>query len=583
VDTNADFPDGCVTAEHSPYTLKLAVAGSGECVSKEATTQFRVIVADVTLELGPGTVLPADKPAAAIRYGSHRTVHGGLGGKLPEAGKTVEIKLLGNLFKTGGGEMYDNTAFDMHNTQWNGGCLIPVMAKLRVRSSSGAPVHAPLALGNVKCLWDWEDVGEDTSRLDAVVKQFVTRALNYDKDTTKPKGDNCHKKRGGKRTDDGATEPVFPAQAGYAAANKLVDAKFPFKVVGTAKRKWSSWSEPWRSGKLASMTGALFQPSRMAGDGYRVTCYVTMQKDGAGPAELDIEGDLTKKNVPSASTGTFQIWRKHALSRYVKKKAFASTIPVDAVRAYYDKAWVELEIAYASIDTMQAAGYNAAIAGCVTGMDAFAQAAIDPAVNQHVTGDYCVTFRSYNDYRATLQAALGFNNAQFATWLAGPGAPLNSAAKYESFCDSWGMRILEAVCDPELSASDGVTLCQFVGVHNIGGGGGLNGYAADLPSATRQRVAFITCATPGAYSGNANTLQQTTAHEIGHHLFMPHAPDGVGADGGPAPDMHDKDDHNCTMSYNFSAERRWCGLCVLRLRGWDKTALDKDGTKNSHP
>jgi hypothetical protein len=134
-----------------------------------------------------------------------------------------------------------------------------------------------------------------------------------------------------------------------------------------------------------------------------------------------------------------------------------------------------------------------------------------------------------------------------------------------------------------MPGSDGVTLCQFVGVHNIGQLGSLNGYAADLASATRQRVAFITCATPDAYTGNANRLEQTTTHEIGHHLFMPHAVDGVAADGGPAPDMHDKDDHNCTMSYNFAAERRWCGFCILRLRGWDKTNLNKDGALNSHP
>jgi hypothetical protein len=37
------------------------------------------------------------------------------------------------------------------------------------------------------------------------------------------------------------------------------------------------------------------------------------------------------------------------------------------------------------------------------------------------------------------------------------------------------------------------------------------------------------------------------------------------------------------MSYNFSAERRWCGYCHVRLRGWDKTNIQNDGTLNSHP
>jgi hypothetical protein len=67
---------------------------------------------------------------------------------------------------------------------------------------------------------------------------------------------------------------------------------------------------------------------------------------------------------------------------------------------------------------------------------------------------------------------------------------------------------------------------------------------------------------------------------------MPHAPDGVSATDPanvPDPTEHDKDDHNCTMSYNFSAERRWCGYCHIRLRGWDKTNVTNDGTLNSHP
>ena len=57
--------------------------------------------------------------------------------------------------------------------------------------------------------------------------------------------------------------------------------------------------------------------------------------------------------------------------------------------------------------------------------------------------------------------------------------------------------------------------------------------------------------------------------------------DGVSAGGGPSPTSHDKDDHNCTMSYNFAAERKWCGFCILRLAGWNKSKLKNDATKNT--
>jgi hypothetical protein len=577
------LPDGVPTAEHSPYKLKIITSANVRPQSPAAWTFFQVLVHDLTLELGDKRVLPADGAAAGgITPGSHRTLHDSLGGKLPAEGAKTKLELLGNLFKTNGAEMYSNAGFNHHKTQWDDGPLLPIFAKIRLKKSDNSPVDAPLGLGNLKCLWDWEDVTEDVSALPAAPALFVTRTVNYDIGKTKPKGDNCHQLHGGKRTPDGTGAPVFPDQAGYAPQGTLTDAVFPFKVEAASTRKWAAFSLPWRKGALAGKTGVLFRPSRMAGDAYKLTCYLAWEKDAEGTLVLDTAEDLKDLASIQALTGTFEIWRKHTLNRYVKKKAFASNIPVAAVQAYYEKAFINMHQGYAASDTMAAGSYNTAVQNSINAQDMFAQAAVDPSVNQHATGDCCVNFRAYANFRTALRAAMGLSVADFNTWLAGPGAALNTAAKYEGFCDSWGMRVLEDVCNVQLPGKDGVTLCHFIGVHNIGGQGGLNGYAADLAGATRQRVAFITCATPDAYSGNANNLQQTTTHEIGHHLFMPHAPDGVGADAGPAPDMHDKDDSNCTMSYNFAAERRWCGFCILRLRGWSRTNIDKDGTKNVH-
>ena len=581
---NANFPDKLPTAEHSPYKLRLSTSSSTRPQSPAAWTYFQVLVHDVKLELGDKKVLPADgAPAGGIKPGSHRDLHDTLNGKLPKKGKRVKLELLGNLFKTASAEMYSNAGYDHHQTQWGDGPLIPIFAKLRVRKSDDSGVDAPLALGNVRCLWDWEDVAEDTGALDPKPALYVGRSVNYDRNLSKPNGDNCHKTRGGKRTNDGASDPVFPAQAGYVPKPALDNAVFPFPVEAAATRKWAALSKPWRTGDLAGRTGVLFRPARMGGDAYIVHCYMAWEKDKDGKRVLDIEEDIKDKTKLHAVTGTFEVWRKHTINKYVKKKNFAMAIPVDKVQAYYAKACVKMESSYGAIQYMPAGSYNTAVSGQIGGMAWYVQAAVDPSVNQHTQGDYCVTFRSYDRYKRALRTAKGWSRTQLNTWLAGPGAAINTAAKYESFCDSWGMKVLEAVANVNLAASDGVTLCQFIGVHNIGDGGGLNGYAADLAGATRQRVAFITCATPDAYSGNANRLEQTTTHEIGHHLFMPHAVDGVAAGGGPAPTMHDKDDHNCTMSYNYVAERRWCGFCTLRLRGWNKTPLDKDGTKNTHP
>jgi hypothetical protein len=130
----------------------------------------------------------------------------------------------------------------------------------------------------------------------------------------------------------------------------------------------------------------------------------------------------------------------------------------------------------------------------------------------------------------------------------------------------------------------GITFMFFQGLYNhegLPGGSGLNGMAIDFASANRNRCGFIACPTPASYGGNANRLEQTTTHEVGHHLFLPHSPHGVSAGAGPSPGDHDTVWTNCTMSYNYSAERKFCGLCLLRLRGWDKTALSNTAANNT--
>jgi hypothetical protein len=34
------------------------------------------------------------------------------------------------------------------------------------------------------------------------------------------------------------------------------------------------------------------------------------------------------------------------------------------------------------------------------------------------------------------------------------------------------------------------------------------------------------------------------------------------------------------MSYNYDKERRFCGFCLLRMRGWDQATLRKDRASN---
>ena len=72
---------------------------------------------------------------------------------------------------------------------------------------------------------------------------------------------------------------------------------------------------------------------------------------------------------------------------------------------------------------------------------------------------------------------------------------------------------------------------------------------------------------------------ETLIHEVGHLLFLAHAPghfDPPKQPDGYQPNAHDKNEF-CIMSYHNS-KKHLCGLCQLKLRGWHYSGVKNDGT-----
>jgi hypothetical protein len=119
-------------------------------------------------------------------------------------------------------------------------------------------------------------------------------------------------------------------------------------------------------------------------------------------------------------------------------------------------------------------------------------------------------------------------------------------------------------------AADGITIIHFdypCSIRSTVDGGGILGSAIDVAGATRNKCCFVLFA----------SAVDTFVHEIGHHLFLAHF--------GPKPDafdavFHDQTDLACIMSYN-RPRPTFCGFCLLRLRGWDGSQLNADGSQNS--
>lgn len=566
VDVSPTLPEGFPTLLRSPYTLRLRLRGHGEADPPEASTWFGVDVAAIELELGDKVVL-----GRAL----DRTLYDTLGGSLPAAGATTKVKLISNVFKASSAEMNDNTLFTEYQTRWGKGPQIPVFAAVKAKDSQGNAVLAPRALAGVKIAWEWLDVAEDTSAHHAKAKTYLDAALDFDKDLTEPAGDNCHVDRGGKRGP--GADPVFPEQGGQAPSGSLTAGTFPFKVERYLERADMALTQAWTDGVVGGKTGVLFEPSRMAGDAWSLRVSLLRDMEEEGP----------KAGAIQASTGTFETWREVHVVTYLKKNATIGNVNIGTFQGYYRAAKVEMEDKSGGAQAMVEADYNAKVTTAVAGQPWYVQAAIDNAVNQYTAGDYAIHFRSYNDFKSAVRAAQGWNAAQLATWLAGGGSTLNTSSKYHRTCMSWAWSITVAACNAYVHADPGVNILHFSGLYNLEtqpGGRTLNGFAPSFPATGRTKCAFVLCPGPTNYGGGNNNAQQTLTHEIGHHMFLPHAPfPTTNVPGGAQANRHDSTYNNCTMSYDYSAERKFCGLCILRMRGWSADWLLSQPDENTRP
>lgn len=586
------FPDEFVTIERSPYKLTLILTGelAGEALPGKPDTAWTFF------EVHPHSIELALGPRATLSRAKDRVVYDQLGGALPAADATSpkKVRLQSNIFITSLAEMNDETLYTQYDTLWGDGPNIPIVAKLFFKQSDGAKVEAPKALGLVKFMWNWTDRPESTSWIHVGARAFLNATLDCYKSSTLPRGDNCHMDHGGKR--GSTTKKVFPNQTGYAAQATLRRSGFPFKVEAGRRRTWAAFSTGWGKGALAGMTGAVFQPSRMAGDSYVVSCYLAHEKrpDGSPVLDTTIRATIDAATI-KAETGPFQVWREVHMRQYLKKKSTLTDFSATTFQGYYRQAYVLMVKKWSGGATaMTEADYNAKIAAGFAALPNWYSQMMEPptagagAVNQYTVGTGAVTFRTFAEWKAAVMANPGtapagpWTDAQFTTWATGVG--MHTANAYHGKCKALAKKIVETAAGLWLHASPGANFFQFLGLHNhenAPGGQSLNGWGMTLAVAGRTKASFAVCADASAYTGTGNSIEQTTAHEIGHTCFLPHDVNGATVPGGAQAAFHDVAFNHCTMSYNWAAgERKFCGLCMLRLRGWSR--IDRRGAAGGH-
>jgi hypothetical protein len=572
-----DFPEEYITVEHSPYKLKLTIQGDttgATNYSPAAWSYFHVLVHSIELEKGLKTILSRQLDKDLLDTVS-----------LPAAKATQKIKLISNLFSVGGDTM-DGTSFTQYRDHWKDsgeeGPNIPVFAKLFVKNSAGGKEDVPKVIGRVKLLWDWQDTKEDVSMHFTQAKEWLVDALNYDVAATRPKGDNCHKDRGGKRGDD--SKPVFPARTPPAVDAAAVTAgKFPFTVTRCTTRKWSSYSETWRTGQLMGKTGVSFQPSHIAGDAYEIDVYFPHLRKPDGTDELDTADDTKLAHAIKVSTGIWQVWREVHITLYHKKHSSLPSLSFPTVATTLAKAYIELVDKSGAIQAPMA-GYDGHIRGFLTGGGTSAEKQLAvKAGDQGTITKGGIMYVSYANFKAAVKTAKGFTAAALTTWLTANNMATN--AGYEVVLEAIADNVVVKTCDKYFTASDGIKVFHLEPYWETedGSRSSTGGFAStDFPTIKAAAAAVPVNHKRAGYIHGVLTpppsIKEIASHEIGHTLFLPHAP---GRAGGPAA-HHDLVAHwkNCMMSYEFDKEMKFCGLCLCRLRGWDYRVLNSNRSLN---
>jgi hypothetical protein len=179
---------------------------------------------------------------------------------------------------------------------------------------------------------------------------------------------------------------------------------------------------------------------------------------------------------------------------------------------------------------------------------------------------WAVRFRSFEDYK---------NERTIGLALFGPGS-----AEYWAWCDDRADTIYQETAKSFPFSSEGMTLFRWPtkGAHNIVGNRVTVGLAPAIDGFTdRGHGVFFVFKNTG--------VKRTFIHEVGHTVFLAHA---RGHDENPTDDdkgeqpagfqnnAHDKDEF-CVMSYHASKPTNLCGLCQLKLRGWDYMKISRAG------
>lgn len=196
---------------------------------------------------------------------------------------------------------------------------------------------------------------------------------------------------------------------------------------------------------------------------------------------------------------------------------------------------------------------------------------LDKALEREPKG-YPVRYRDFIDYWKLENPDAGFFGTLWERIKSFFGSDEDN---YKKKCEQYWEWVLESVTKHIPIPDGGITAMKFgtQGPHNQNPTSSFTaGMAPAIAGITTLTKAIFWQFTVGEDTG-------TFIHEVGHTLFLAHAPghfDPPKQPGGFVADAHDPA-QICLMSYHPS-KKYLCGLCLVKLAGWNFKKVKNDGT-----
>jgi hypothetical protein len=392
-------------------------------------------------------------------------------------------------------------------------------------------------------------------------KTFVKKASSFEESATQPKGTSSHFKVGGYRAK--SADRISPSVQWMAGGD--------WAMTPPAQRDWAAFTACGDSADRRADSAVYFSPGRMAGDTHTIRAVVDVDES------LDVRDEAAPDNAPAprkSNTIRLTAWRRIPIVANWKVGAGTTPISTPPLTTEYKKAGMIIEPAAGvvpkDIGAQWTTEYQTVVAGYKSAGTAFFAKALatDPQ-------GYPVAFVDFMDYWKLDNPDAGFFGTLWERIRNFFSA--SDENKYKRRCEANWQRLMSDVAQRIPFPDNGITALKFG--HNHPHNQNPN-EKTSFTAGIAPVVAGVTTRTRTLFfQFTVGDDSETFIHEVGHTLFLAHAPGHFHAGeqpGGYQPNAHDKD-QVCLMSY-ASNKKYLCGLCFVKLGGWNYPLVKNDGT-----